>query len=1138
MTVLHRRGPTLLGVACAVWLASVQASAQESVRPRELSSVGDVRQGALAHGESQDWLVRLTASEYIELALQPLGILLTDPDEWPGVTVTGPGGGVDYDGFEPHVTLNIDIGARAIVSFVASTAGEHRVRVTARRQVPGPLPYSLRVNRRGPATEADRTRLVVHGQWREGARLFARGTREARLAALPRYEEALRLLVGLDDLEGQALTLSTMAAVYYGLSDAAHGRSLATRARDLWVRLGREGEEGAVVSDLGLFAYLAYDHPTARTQYEEALKKHRATGDVLGEATTLVRLGWAEFAAGDMSRVIDLNQQAIPMWRRLVNISGESVSRNDLGRAYAELGDITLALDAYRAALSTRPADIDPRGAAVTLMRIGQLHLSVADWPSAFDALEQALALTRRANDARSEASVLSNLGLAHSRVGDSDEAQRYLELALATARRASHRTVEGNALAGMGVEAYLRGDVARSRMLFEQALAVQTAISDVRGQATTLRYLASTQLAMNQPREALSSITQSLEKSQATGVSPSGLATLAAVHATLGNPSEANASYVRALERARHIRARDQEAAVLTLHARFLMGQGEYGQARQQLEQALEIHETLRGVLVDPDQRMSYTSRAMTPYELYIDVLTVLDRQSPGSGLADEAFRTAERARSRGLLDLLAASNIDLRRDVDRELVNRERSLRWRLNAKAAVQTSLLMTAPSSRRLAVLEAEIADLSRSWRETTTMMRRQSPAYAALTEPELLSAKEVRELLDPQTVLLEIAPGDAGSWLFAVTTSGLETYPLPPRQMIDEVARDVHRLLTARQPERGETAEARNRRVQRADQELSSRARELSALVLGPIATKLETEWRGRRLVVVPSGALEYVPMAVLPVPGRAAGDDVRLIARHETVVLPSASSLPLLRRASARRDLRRTTVAVVADPVFSADDPRVTRPSGREEASPTSAMTQEVRGSLARLPFSRAEAQAVASRIDPGVRLQATDFDASLELVTSGRLNDYRIVHFATHGVINTSRPELSGLALSLVDQEGRSRDGFLRLNTIYNLRLSADLVVLSACQSALGRQVAGEGLVGLTRGFMHAGARRVVASLWQVSDAATAELMKHFYEGMLERRLSAAAALRRAQRQMAADPRWAPPYFWAGFVLQGDWAQ
>jgi CHAT domain-containing protein len=267
------------------------------------------------------------------------------------------------------------------------------------------------------------------------------------------------------------------------------------------------------------------------------------------------------------------------------------------------------------------------------------------------------------------------------------------------------------------------------------------------------------------------------------------------------------------------------------------------------------------------------------------------------------------------------------------------------------------------------------------------------------------------------------------------------------------------------------------------------------------------------------------------------------------VTLPSASSLALLRQERSLRPAAQKTIAVFADPVFAADDPRVKGPQLEARARLTTLSAEatrafepfasnEVRGSLARLPFSRAEAVAVAAQVPPGAVLQATDFDASLALAISTLFLDYRILHFATHGFINTARPELSGLALSLVDSQGRSRDGFLRLNTIYNLRLSADLVVLSACQTALGKEVAGEGLVGLTRGFLFAGARGVIASLWQVNDAATAELMKTFYTGMLQRRLPAATALRRAQLELAKDPRWSSPYFWAGFVLQGDWQQ
>ena len=223
----------------------------------------------------------------------------------------------------------------------------------------------------------------------------------------------------------------------------------------------------------------------------------------------------------------------------------------------------------------------------------------------------------------------------------------------------------------------------------------------------------------------------------------------------------------------------------------------------------------------------------------------------------------------------------------------------------------------------------------------------------------------------------------------------------------------------------------------------------------------------------------------------------------------------------------------MADPVFEANDPRVlaakrsspgrelainTRSGGEPQTPSTPSVDtpllrsvrsiQEAngRGSLSRLPFSREEAAAVASLLPAKSFLKATDFRASRAMATSGELSNYRIVHFATHGLLNSEHPELSGLVLSLVDENGKAQDGFLRMHEIYNLRLPAEVVVLSACQTGLGKEIKGEGLVGLTRGFMYAGAKRVVASLWQVDDLATAELMKRFYRGMLKENLRAPA--------------------------------
>ena len=189
-----------------------------------------------------------------------------------------------------------------------------------------------------------------------------------------------------------------------------------------------------------------------------------------------------------------------------------------------------------------------------------------------------------------------------------------------------------------------------------------------------------------------------------------------------------------------------------------------------------------------------------------------------------------------------------------------------------------------------------------------------------------------------------------------------------------------------------------------------------------------------------------------------------------------------------------------------------------------------------RLRFSRQEAEEIARLSADPRTLKAVDFSANRSTAIDAKLGDYRIVHFATHGLINNQNPDLSGVVLSLVDEQGRPQNGFLRLYDIYNLKLNADLVVLSACQTALGKEIKGEGLVGLTRGFMYAGAPRVVASFWRIDDRATADIMRRFYEAMLKDGLRPAAALRAAQVSMWHEKRWQSPHYWAAFTIQGEW--
>jgi CHAT domain-containing protein len=493
------------------------------------------------------------------------------------------------------------------------------------------------------------------------------------------------------------------------------------------------------------------------------------------------------------------------------------------------------------------------------------------------------------------------------------------------------------------------------------------------------------------------------------------------------------------------------------------------------------------------------------------------LHQEQPGGGFDAEALQVSERARARGLLDLLSEVHADIRQGVEAALLKREQFLQESLNFKTERQMRLLGRKHTEEQAAAAEKEIQTLASEYRETKAQIRARSPRYAALTQPHPLTAAEIQQqVLDRDTLLLEYALGDERSFLWAVTPDSLTSHVLPKRAAIEEAARRAYEQLNANSP-RGsnEGVEA------------------LSRILLGPVAAQLGS----KRLVVVTEGALQYIPFGALIAPAAR----FPAIVEHEIVNLPSASTLAVLRREMQGRTPAPKLVAVLADPVFDSGDPRVAglrsgpvgskTPDNLERSAKDAGLLR-----FDRLRSSRFEAEAIRSLTREGERLEALDFKASRETAMSSALGQYRILHFATHGLLNSRHPEISGLVLSLVDSEGKPQNGFLQSHEIYNLKLGADLVVLSACQTALGKEIRGEGLLGLTRGFMYAGAPRVIASLWRVPDRATAELMKRFYQAMISDGLPPAAALRAAQLQMWKEKRWAAPYYWAGFTLQGEW--
>jgi CHAT domain-containing protein len=378
---------------------------------------------------------------------------------------------------------------------------------------------------------------------------------------------------------------------------------------------------------------------------------------------------------------------------------------------------------------------------------------------------------------------------------------------------------------------------------------------------------------------------------------------------------------------------------------------------------------------------------------------------------------------------------------------------------------------------------------------------------------------------------------------------LQVVEIPDRAAIEKAAGFFQR-------KKFESAGEFQRRFSYQNPEFVQTVQFLSDKLLSPVKLFLHK----RKIRIVSDGALQRIPFAALPDPrkpsaatrtrpGRGAtrrSSITPLIVEHELATLPSASTVAWLRKTLATRQQPHGEIAVIADPVFSANDERVKGGAPQPEPLPNIAqrlgdvpyLERALRvaesGALDRLPATRAEAQAIIG-LAPERSLLALDFDANRQMVMSGKLSDYRYLHFATHAYVDDVFPGLSWLALSKVDNRGREQPGYLQLNDIYRLRLNADLVTLGACRTGLGKQLRGEGMISLTRGFIYAGAPRVMVSLWDVPDRETSQLMQSFYRNLLKQNLPVSEALRRAQVEMWEQAQSNAPFFWAAFSLQGD---
>jgi CHAT domain-containing protein/Tfp pilus assembly protein PilF len=876
-------------------------------------------------------------------------------------------------------------------------------------------------------------------------------------------------------------------------------------------------------------------------------------------AISLNNLGYIMIQKGDTDAAAPVFQRALVLEERLEpeTIATASTLTN-LGRIARQQGSLNKAEEYHRRSLEIRQK-ASPGGLehSAGLNNLAMIHVERGDLIEAEKLYLQAIAILEKIAPASSEMAMsLTNLGGLDRFRGNLDMAGEHFSRALVIMEKSAPAGLHVAGLLGnLGSVAQDQGNPIRAREYFLRSLSINEKVAPASlDTALALNKLGSLEQEEKNDKQAKEYYKRALQieemvapRGALAALSLSGLGELAIRDNDL---SQAEANYRRALEIRERLSSEHTEyAESLASLASLLRRKGQVDEAGKLFAQALGVLEDQISLLGGGQEVSSnFRAKHVDYYKEYIDLL--IQQKQP-----DLAFQVLERLRARELLKILV-THLDFGKGEVSSLLAQRRSLAADIAAKSSRRNSLSGNKNAEVQILALDREIRELETQFGNVNSEIRKNNRDYKSLTEPRLLSLKEVQEhLLDADTALLEYDLSEERSYLWLVTSDSRAVYELAKRSDIEAAARKLRNILIARnEVNKYETDSDPLSRSRQADAQYPAVAAELGRMILGPIASSIGH----KRLLVVSDGILQYIPFDVLTVQDPPAGVSWPLIHDHEIVTLPSASVLAMLKGQIAGTTAAMKTIAVLADPVFDANDARI-QPSqklrkalhgeeptsrGAEDTPPSDLLSKSLMlrsasdvgaiqgGSFPRLFFARAEAEAILQGIPTGQRLKALDFNASRATAMSEQLRNYRILHFATHGLLNSEHPELSGLVLSLVDKQGKQQNGFLSLKDIYGLNLRADLVVLSACETGLGKDVQGEGLVGIARGFMYAGASSVVASLWKVDDLATGEFMKVFYKGMLNDKLRPAAALRRAQ--IAMSKRRAAPYFWAGFVLQG----
>jgi|HubBroStandDraft_1064217.scaffolds.fasta_scaffold00908_10 CHAT domain-containing protein/Tfp pilus assembly protein PilF len=858
------------------------------------------------------------------------------------------------------------------------------------------------------------------------------------------------------------------------------------------------------------------DRAGARDRFERALEQARKLASPsLSEAICLSQLGNVAASLGEWDREEEYHHQALSIRQMLAPLSIDtSNSLNNLGNLALDRGETDQAENYHRQALVIRQ-ELVPGSAlvAASLNNLGNVVSGRGDLAGAEQYYLQALTIQQKFGDMGAAAS-LQNLGVMAMYRGDFAPAEDYFLRALVIQRK---QNPEGGGtaavLTNLGSLAAQRKDMVTAERYFKQALAIQQDIAPAsRDAAVCMGDLGDVEWARGDRVSGEAHHRQALAIMEK--IAPGG-AEIATVLNSAGETAFKGGDLPKAEEyhqRALAIRQKlepgsTDEAQSLNNLGVVLRSKGETGAAGTYFARAVDALES-------QEERLGGTETVRSSFRaLYGSYYYDLEGALLVQHQPAQAYRVSERARARGLLHMLAERGLMFAADVPADLQRaRKRNAADYDNVQA--QLAELNATQDKDKISAVQARLHELSVKRDEIADRIAKASPRFASLQYPLPLDVAATRRILDPGDVLLSYAVAEDRTALFVVAPEGsgpgLSVFTLSVKEKDLQAKVQEFRRLIREHREPG-------------NPELMAQSRQLYDLLLRPAESVLAAS---QRLLVIPDGPLQVLPFAAL--------------RRNRTEYLVDWKPLHTVVSATVYAELRkmRHPAENKAIEIAAFGDPRMPA-SGQvgiqRSANPDVRAAAERGFDFGRLPFSRQEVQGIAAlfprRSQVYLGAEATEEHAK----ALGK--DVRYIHFATHGVLDERFPLNSALVLSVPGQVQPGKDnGLLQAWEIFEqVRLDADLVTLSACNTGLGKELKGEGLIGLTRAFQYAGARSILASLWSVDDFRTMQLMQHFYTELRQGK-SKDEALRTAQLELAHSQSSSAPYYWAGFSLAGDW--